>query len=289
MKVEVRAVSCWHIHANSTQAALNQVSFDCITGECVGIVGASGAGKSTLLSVLAGLIPIQKGSISYTGAPAKAPLLRHWLRKNVGIAFQQPEQQLFARTALADVMYGPLNLGYSTQEARQAAIEALQLLGLDAKIASERSPFAYSGGERRLIALAGIFAMQPKLLLLDEPTAGLDALARQRVMAAVTVLVNNGATCLLATHELALAQKMCVRLLVLKEGCLIADCHPEWLFSRANAMLSCGFRPEPLTELVDLLNAHGWQLPNRKIWTPPELAAKIAQYWQTREGTGHAH
>lgn len=275
MRVQVRAVSCWYTRATAREAApLSQVSFSCTNGECVGVVGTSGAGKSTLLLVLAGLLPIQEGAVYYAGAPTTVTARRRWLRQNVAIAFQQPEQQLFARTALADVMYGPLNLGCSTNAAREAAIQALQLLGLDAKAASERSPFAYSGGERRLIALASIFAMRPKLLLLDEPTAGLDRSARQRVMQAVAEFTSNGGICLLATHELKLAQKICQRLLVLNKGHLIADCNPDFLLANA---------PDPLAQLAALLNTQGWQLPN-KLWEPSSLATQIAERWFDQGG-----
>lgn len=161
--------------------ALDGVSLDVEQGQLVLVLGATGSGKSTLLQIAAGLLGASSGGASIDGEP----LTRATARGAVGLVFQDPEAQLFADSVLDDVAFGPTNLGASREEARASATEALARVGLPAERFAERSPFALSGGEARRAAIAGVLAMSPRYLLLDEPTAGLDARGREAVRAIV--------------------------------------------------------------------------------------------------------
>jgi len=256
--------------------ALSDISFTLRPGERISLVGASGSGKSTLLLILAGLLQPNEGRLKYGGEPVGSKARKAWRRRRVAIAFQQPEQQLFAATALADVMQGPLNLGRTKAQAKETATALLISLGIDAERAATASPFCYSGSEKRLIGLAGVLAMQPRLLLLDEPTAGLDGPAKDRVLQALAVATADGCSCVLATHDISLAESFSPRMLVLHLGRLVSDSHPGWLYALYGSLAQCGLWPEPLDELAAMLhNQGGWQLPARK-WEPMALASALA-------------
>ena len=153
---------------------LADVSFEIREHDCIGLIGASGSGKTTLIKHLNGLLKAESGEILFKGEniySKKYPVSE--LRKKVGLVFQYPEQQLFGRTILKDVMYGPLNLGMSEQDAKKSAIDSLELVGITEEY-YQMSPIELSGGQKRCVAIAGVLAMQPKILVLDEPAAGLD-------------------------------------------------------------------------------------------------------------------
>lgn len=160
-----------------SERALDGVTLSVETGDLVLVLGATGSGKSTLLRVAAGLLPASAGTASIDGQP----LVRTSTRGTVGLVFQDAESQLFAETVLDDVAFGPRNLGVSPGGALTAARDALELVGLDPDVYGARSPFSLSGGESRRAAIAGVLAMRPRYLLLDEPTAGLDSHGRQAV------------------------------------------------------------------------------------------------------------
>lgn len=162
--------------------ALDGVSLEVLPGHLTLVVGETGSGKSTLLRVAAGLIAPDRGSAEIDGDALDSGTARG----SVGLVFQDPEAQLFADTVLDDVMFGPLNLGADAASAREAALEALGAVGLDPEVFSTRSPFALSGGEARRAAIAGVLAMSPRYLLLDEPSAGLDYRGRRRLKELVT-------------------------------------------------------------------------------------------------------
>lgn len=258
------------------QSALDDISFTIGSGERVSLVGASGSGKSTLLLILAGLLAPDRGCLEYGGQPSGVKAGKEWLRRRVAVAFQHPEQQLFAQTALADIMQGPLNLGRTKTQAQDIATTSLRELGLDVARAGRESPFRYSGSEQRRIALAGVLAMQPRLLLLDEPTAGLDAPARELVLQALARASSTGGSCVLATHDIALAASFSSRILVLHHGRLVCDSHPGWLFADYESLGNCGLAPAPLDRLAAVLHgACGWELPARR-WEPATLATALA-------------
>jgi cobalt/nickel transport system ATP-binding protein len=212
------------------RVALDDVNFSIATGECVALVGPNGAGKTTLFLRLCGVLAGRLGEAVVCGLDPAEPAHRRKLPEAIGIVFQNPDDQLFSPTVLDDVAFGPLNLGLSVDEARARALEALAAVGLGPE-AGERVPFQLSGGDKRRAALAGVLAMRPTVLLLDEPSAFLDPRGRRELIALIRSLPG---TKLIATHDLDLVLDLCPRVLVLDGGKLVADgpaaellAHPE--------------------------------------------------------------
>lgn len=205
-----------HVYGTGTgwaATALQGVDFELSRGELVLVVGATGSGKSTLLRVAAGLLEPTEGRVSIDDSP----LTTSSARGLVGLCFQSPESQLFAETLLDDAAFGPHNLGATPEAAAAAARDALTAVGLDPEVFGQRSPFTLSGGEARRAALAGVLAMKPRYLLLDEPTAGLDSRGRARVRAAVAN-AREGAGIALVTHDPGEFLGEADRVLVLDSG-----------------------------------------------------------------------
>lgn len=198
--------------------ALTGLSFSLEQGSFVGIAGASGSGKTTLVRLLKGLIKPSSGEIKGL-EPSK-----------VGLVFQYPELQLFEATVLKDVMFGPLNLGFEAQQASSMAEKALALMGLDSSF-YDRDPLFLSGGEQRRVAIAGILAMDPEVLILDEPTAGLDAKMQKQLFSVLKTLNDQGKTIILVSHNMDDLTSYCQRVIILKEGRLLASGTPVEVFS----------------------------------------------------------
>jgi cobalt/nickel transport system ATP-binding protein len=210
--------------------ALDGVTFSIDAEECVALVGPNGAGKTTLFLRLCGVLAGRPREAVVCGLDPADRALRRKLPETIGIVFQNPDDQLFSPTVLDDVAFGPLNLGLPVDEARARAREALAAVGL-APDAQDRVPFQLSGGDKRRAALAGVLAMRPAVLLLDEPSAFLDPRGRRELIALIRTLPG---TKLIATHDLDLVLDICPRVLVLDGGKLVADgpaaellAHPE--------------------------------------------------------------
>ena len=207
--------------------ALDDVSFSVEDGSFTGVLGLSGSGKTTLLRILCGLLEPQSGSVRVDGRPA--------------IAFQFPENQLFRDTVVDDVMYGPLNMGLDAQDARTRAEQALAKVGLDPAETGNRSPFSLSGGEKRRAALAGVIAMEPDVLLVDEPTAGLDPAGVQAVLKCLEDLNRAGKTVVMVSHDPDVLSRCCSHVIVLEDGRISDQGTPSDVFGRNEE-----FRPQGL-------------------------------------------
>lgn len=214
------AIACRNLtHAYSDgRAALRGLTFDLAAGESTAIVGPNGAGKTTLLLRLAGLLPGPRDQAKVNGLDPADPAARRRLPAAVGIAFQNPDDQLFSATLADDVCFGPRNLGLGEADVQARMAAALAAVGLSG--AEERVPHHFSGGEKRRAALATILAMQPGILLLDEPTMFLDPRGRREL---IGILNGLGGTKLIATHDLDFVLECCPRALVLDDGALLAD------------------------------------------------------------------
>jgi cobalt/nickel transport system ATP-binding protein len=197
--------------------ALLDISFRAAAGEKIALMGANGAGKSTLLFVLSGVIPPLGGSLVVNGIPVLKENLRE-LRKTAGLVFQNPDDQIFMPTVEDDVSFGPRNYGAGVEETGERVRKTLETLGIGDL--SKRLAHHLSGGEKRLVALAGILVMEPALLLLDEPLAFLDTAARRRLLA---VLAGLSQTMIIATHDTDLARTLCGRCILLQKGRVRAD------------------------------------------------------------------
>jgi cobalt/nickel transport system ATP-binding protein len=199
-------------------------------GESIGLVGANGAGKTSFLSLLAGLYLPQKGRLSICGLEVSAKSLKQ-TRQKVGFVFQNPDNQLFMLTVLDDVAFGPLNKGLGDSAAVDAARAALEAVGA-ADIAG-RAPYQLSGGEKRLAALASVLSMQPEILALDEPDAGLDSYSRRRL---INTLNKIGTTKIIATHDMSLILDTCHKVIVLGGGSILAQGTPQEIFRNAGLL-----------------------------------------------------
>ena len=197
--------------------AVDTVSFSIKPGENVALIGANGAGKTSLLLALMGILPVKSGEINIGERVLNKKNLRD-IRAKVGFVFQNPDDQLFMPEIYEDVAFGPRNFGYNEEETAQKVDAALTRLGINHL--AKRSPLKLSGGEKRLAAIATVLAMEPELLLFDEPAAFLDPRARRNL---TTILKELPQSKLIATHDLIFAQETCTRVLLLKNGKLIAD------------------------------------------------------------------
>ena len=233
-------------------AALDDVSFQVLEGETCAVVGQTGSGKSTLLRLLCGLEAPDAGSVEVAGATTATKRGRRDVRRTVGYVMQHPERQLFAQTVESDVAFGPRNMGLPADEVARRVDHALDLVGLAAK--KDLSPFELSGGQKRLAAIAGVLAMQPKLLVLDEPTAGLDPRGRAGLRRLLADLRAHGVTIVQVTHSMEDAARA-DRVVVLDESRVIADGAPAEVFSPENAarLHACGLGiPRPLAYAREL-------------------------------------
>jgi cobalt/nickel transport system ATP-binding protein len=222
------------------QKALEGVSFEVAAGESVGLVGPNGAGKTTLFLCLSGVLSIPSGAANVAGLDPADRGQRRGLPAKVGIIFQDSDDQLFSTTVSDDVAFGPLNLGLTPAEVHQRVTEALKHVGLQGFEA--RVPFHLSGGEKRRVALAGVLAMRPEILLLDEPSSHLDPRGRRELIHLITGL---SVTKILASHDLEFILETCRRAIVLDAGRVMADGPARTLLADAA-----------------LMNAHGLEVPH---------------------------
>jgi len=219
--------------------ALDGVSFEVGHGEAIAVVGANGAGKSTLLLHLNGLLSPSEGSIDIGGTPVTKGTLPE-IRRAVGMVFQDPDDQLFMPTVAEDVGFGPMNLGLPPEDVEARVTEALARV--EAAHLRERPPYHLSGGEKRAVAIATVLAMQPNILVMDEPSSGLDPKARRRV---IGLLASFAHTRILATHDLDLAAELCERTIVMSGGRLAADGPTAEIFAD-DELLAAGGLERPL-------------------------------------------
>ena len=238
--------------------ALKDVSLEIPHGEFVGIIGHTGSGKSTLIQHLNGLIKATSGALYYNGENIYGENynLRE-LRNQVGLVFQYPEHQLFEVNVLQDVCFGPKNQGLSPEECEKRAREALQLVGLKEKY-YDHSPFDLSGGQKRRAAIAGVLAMRPKVLVLDEPTAGLDPKGRDEILDQIAELHKvRGITIILVSHSMEDVAKYVERLIVVNHGKIAFDDTPKKVFAHYKELEEMGLAAPQITYIMHALKEKG--------------------------------
>ncbi len=250
----------FHIYSQKTPfqfEALQDVSLVIEEKSFTAIIGHTGSGKSTLIQHLNALLLPTSGDLEVNGIVIRANQLPKdvkKIRQYAGVVFQFPEAQLFEERVIDDVMFGPINFGKTKVEAMDAAKTALKQVGLDASF-FDRSPFELSGGERRRVAIAGILAIQPKVLILDEPTAGLDPEGASKMMDLFTQLHQQGMTIILVTHDMELVLKYASQVIVMEQGKVTSQSTPQSLFYGKNQ--SENFIKPPLVHLIEKLRRKG--------------------------------
>ncbi len=265
--------------------ALKNVSLRVDDGEFLGIIGHTGCGKSTLIQQLAGLIKPDSGNVLVDGKDINAPDYdRKILRKTVGVVFQYPEYQLFEETVGKDVAFGPTKAGMSEEEVRRNVDTALKLVGLTEEI-REASPFELSGGQKRKVAIAGVLAMDPKVLILDEPIAGLDPLARENFMQLIRGLNDSGVTIIMISHNMDGLCDYASRVIAMDGGEIVLDGTPKQVFGEnIERLRSMGLDASEARKAAYLLKNRGWDIPDDIIGME-EFADSVAR---ALKGGGHA-
>lgn len=272
-----------HIYGQDTifeQYALKDVSLTIEDGEFVGLIGHTGSGKSTLTQHLNGLLKASSGDILYNGTSiySEGYSLKE-LRSHVGLVFQYPEHQLFEVDVFSDVCFGPKNLGLEKEEIERRTREALRLTGLDESF-YKQSPFELSGGQKRRVAIAGVLAMQPEVLILDEPTAGLDPKGREEILGLVARLhEEKGMTVILVSHSMEDVARYVSRLIVMNHGEKAFDGTPKEIFRHYKELEAMGLAAPQITYVVQALRERGIPI-DQDITTVSEARDAILALWK---------
>jgi len=260
MQIQVKNLT--HIYSEGMPyetVALTDISFEIEKGEFVGIIGHTGSGKSTLIQHLNGLIKPKSGSILIDGVDiAGKDVKMRDIRRQIGLVFQYPEYQLFEETVHKDVAFGPLNLGLTQKEADERVVEAIGLVGLKYEEVADRSPFELSGGQKRRVAIAGVIAMKPQILILDEPTAGLDPKAHADILQMIERIHEiQQNSIILVSHNMGDIARLADRVFVMDRGKLAITGTPAEVFQQADLLESLGLGLPPSTFLMRELQSRG--------------------------------
>ncbi len=241
--------------------ALDEISLEIPDGQFIGIIGHTGSGKSTLIQHLNGLLRATSVAIYYDGENIyQEGYDMRTLRSKVGLVFQYPEHQLFEVDVFSDVCFGPKNLGLSKEEVEERAKKALTQVGLDESY-YKKSPFELSGGQKRRVAIAGILAMHPQVLILDEPTAGLDPKGRDEILDQVALLQKERKiTVILVSHSMEDVARYVDRIIVVNDGKILFDDTPKQVFQHYKELESVGLAAPQVTYVVKALKEKGWDI-----------------------------
>ena len=286
MEEILRAEALTHVYSQGTpfeKTAISGIDASILSGQLVGIIGHTGSGKSTFIQHLNGLLRPTSGRVLFEGEDVFASRERtRDVRFKVGLVFQYPEYQLFEETVYRDIAFGPRNMKLTDAQTDERVREAARFVGVDEAL-FERSPLELSGGQKRRIAIAGVIAMRPRVLILDEPTAGLDPAGCEGILRNITdYRAQTGSTVLLVTHSMDDAARLCDRLMVFSEGRVAMDGTPEQVFSRADELLAMGLDVPASTAIARALRARGVPVPGA-VYTPEQLRRAVED---ARKGGG---
>ena len=259
--MSIKTVNLCHVYGQGTaleQYALKDVNLEIGDGQFIGLIGHTGSGKSTLIQHFNGLLKATSGDLLYNGESIYAPGYdMKQLRSRVGLVFQYPEHQLFEVDVFSDVCFGPRNQGLPEEEVKERAREALALVGMDESF-YEQSPFERSGGQKRRVAIAGVLAMHPEVLILDEPTAGLDPRGRDEILGQIEKLHRErGMTIILVSHSMEDVARYADRLIVMNHGEKIFDDTPRNVFRHYRELEAIGLAAPQVTYIVQALRREG--------------------------------
>ena len=279
MSIEVKGLT--HIYSEGLpheSVALENVSFNVEDGQLVGVIGHTGSGKSTLVQHLNGLLRPKSGTIVVGDVDITADgVVMRDIRRKIGLVFQYPEYQLFEETVAKDVAFGPGNLGLSQEETEQRVKEAIQMVGLDYDAVKNVSPFELSGGQKRRVAIAGVIAMKPEILILDEPTAGLNPKAHDDILAMVRAIHEEEKNIIfLISHNMNDIAAMADKVIVMDRGQVAMDGTPAQVFSRGEELKAMGLALPDSMELVARLRRAGMDIDTSCL-TMEQAADEIAK------------
>lgn len=283
--LEVKNLS--HIYSEGTpfeKVAIDNISLKIEKGEFIGLVGHTGSGKSTFIQHLNGLLKPSSGEVYVQGrsiSGARINLVE--VRQKVGLVFQYPEHQLFEETVEKDIAFGPMNLGLTNDEIEVRVKEAMKSVGLSYEEYKDSSPFELSGGQKRRVAIAGVLAMEPEILILDEPTAGLDPMGSREILdEIVNIYKEREITIVLVSHNMEDVAKYTSRMVVMSAGKVVMDGSPRDLFSREEELKSYGLAVPQVRSLLNQLKDKGLNV-NVDAITVDEAFVKIKEYLRERE------
>lgn len=278
--VEIKNLS--HIYGEGSvfeKKALDNVSLSIKEGEFLALIGHTGSGKSTLIQHLNGLLKATSGNIFIDNVDItqKGVMLRD-IRKKVGLVFQYPEYQLFEETIERDVAFGPINQGLTGEELNSRVKDAIESVGLNYEELKDKSPFELSGGQKRRVAIAGVLAMDPKILILDEPTAGLDPAGRDEILGEIkNIYEKKNITIILVSHSMEDVAKLADRIVVMNSGKIFMDNTPREIFKREEELISVGLGVPQITSFMRALKKKGVDI-NDDCITIEEAKIEIEKY-----------
>lgn len=266
------------------KTALDNINLEIDEGEFIGLIGHTGSGKTTLVQHLNGLIKVQSGKLYIDGVDiSKKETKFKIIRQKVGLVFQYPEYQLFEESIYKDIAFGPKNLGLNEKEIEKRVIEAMEIVGLDYEALKERSPFELSGGQKRRVAIAGVIAMKPKVLVLDEPTAGLDPNGRDEILDEIYELFKKGGiTVVLVSHNMEDIARIASRILVMDKGRIVMDGSPREIFKRREDLEAIGLGIPQITKFMQEYKALGHDVKT-DILTVEEAKEELIRYLRSDE------
>lgn len=261
--------------------ALKNINLTIKKGEIVGIIGQTGSGKSTLIQHFNGLLKPTSGDVFIDNKNTKdKDFLKNPFRFKIGLVFQYPEYQLFEETIEKDIAFGPRNMKLGEEEIKNRVKEAMLSMGLDYEEKKDKSPFEISGGQKRRVAIAGVLAMKPEILILDEPTAGLDPRGRDELFSKIkNIYEKEKITVVLISHSMEDIAKIADRIIVMNDGQIYFDKKTKEAFSNVDDLKSVGLNVPQITELMDILRKKGYNF-KKNILTVEEAFYEIKREWR---------
>lgn len=279
MIIEIRGISFTYNAGSPLQRkVLEDASLAIEKGEFVGIIGRTGSGKSTLVQHMNGLLKPDSGTVVVDGKDiwSKGANLTS-VRRKVGLVFQYPEHQLFDETVVGDISFGPRNMGLGEDEVRERVMEAMDIVDLDYSQYKDRSPFELSGGQKRRAAIAGVLAMRPEVIVLDEPAAGMDPSGRDEILGEIDKMHKRGGfTVVLVSHSMEDVAKHADRLIVMDKGTVVLSGGPREVFAEEKMLLGMGLGVPQTVRIYNLLRIRGVNLPYLPL-TVEELGRMILE------------
>ncbi|WP_432718482.1 energy-coupling factor transporter ATPase [Pectinatus frisingensis] len=285
MAIEIKNVTYTYMKKTPYEKiALKDVSFTIPEKNFIAVAGHTGSGKSTLMQHLNGLIAPSYGQIIVDGIDVNSKgSAKLKARRSVGMVFQYPEQQLFEETIFADIAFGPKNFGLSETQIAERVKKAMAFVDLDYKQYKDLSPFSLSGGQMRRVAIAGIIALEPKYLVLDEPAAGLDPQAKRSLLRNIKKLYNEGkTTIIMVSHNMDDILELAGRVIVLNDGQILADGNPKDVFRQVNLLHKAGLEPPQLIQLLERIKTEVFDISVDKF-NVDDAADAIYAEWRRRQ------